>query len=168
AARLDNVRARIRAAAGRAGRDASDVVLVGATKTVPVDRIAEAVEAGLCDLGCNRAQDLKAKAGSVPGEVRWHYLGPVQTNKVRYLDGVHLIHALCRATEARVLQARGERIGRAWDVLVEVNVAGETSKHGIAPDDMDELLSAIASYPLVTPRGVMIVAPQVENHEDVR
>jgi pyridoxal phosphate enzyme (YggS family) len=166
-ANLAAVRQRIAAAAGRAGRAAADVKLVGATKGVPPERIQEAVEAGLRDAGENRAQSLRDKAALVNG-VRWHYLGAVQTNKVRYLDDVRLVHGLCRASEAAALQARGERIGRSWDVLVEVNVAGEASKNGVSAGEVDDLLSAIEPYGLVTPRGVMIVAPQVENHEDVR
>jgi pyridoxal phosphate enzyme (YggS family) len=163
-AQLRAVRERIAAAAERGGRDAGCVRLVGVTKNTSDERIAEAFGAGLTDLGCNRAQDL---AGLPPG-ARLHFLGPLQTNKVRYLDGVHLIHALARAKEAEALQARGARTGRSYDVLIEVNVAGEASKHGVAPADADDLLGAIAKFPLVTPRGVMIVAPQVENHEDVR
>jgi pyridoxal phosphate enzyme (YggS family) len=166
--RLQRVRHRIGVAAERAGRDPEEVRLVGATKGVPVPLIEEAVHAGLTDVGENRAQDLREKAGSLSPHVRWHFLGPLQTNKVRYLDDVELVHALSRAREAEALQARAERTGRRFQVLVEVNVAAEPSKHGVAPDELDGLLSEIGKYPLVTPRGVMIVAPQVENHEDVR
>jgi len=165
--RLGRVRERIRAAAHRAGRDESDVRLVGATKGVVPSRIAEAVRAGLEDVGENRAQDLRDKAGAVPG-ARWHFLGPLQTNKVRYLDDVVLIHSLCRLRQAEALQARGERTGRSWDVLIEVNIAGESTKQGTRPGEVGELVRALESCPLVTARGVMIVAPQVENHEDVR
>ncbi len=168
AGNLERVRERIRAAAERAGRDPAAVRLVGAMKYATRGAMADAVEAGLADLGCNRAQDLKEVAQALPEDVRWHYLGPLQTNKIRYLDGVDLIHGLARAREAEALQARGERVGRSYDVLIEVNVAGERSKHGVAPEGASELLAAVGKHPLVTARGVMIVAPQVENHEDVR
>jgi len=168
AANLERVRERIRSAADRAGRDPAEIRLVGAMKYATRDGIAAAVAAGLTDLGCNRAQDLKEIAPALPEDVRWHYLGPLQTNKVRYLDGVHLIHGLARAREAEALQARGERVGRSFDVLMEVNMAGEASKNGVAPAEAGELAAAVAEHPLVTLRGVMIVAPQAENHEDVR
>ena len=165
---LEAVRDRIAAAARRAGRDPADVRLVGAIKNVPADRVTQVVAEGLGDLGCNRAQDLRDKAAVLPDEVRLHFIGSIQTNKIRYLDSVHLIHSVTRAKEAEALQARGETIGRGYDVLIEVNVAGEASKQGIAPERVPDLMTAVDEFPLVTPRGVMIVAPQVENHEDVR
>lgn len=168
AERLASVRERIGAAARRAGRDPAGVRLVGAVKGVPPARIEEAVRAGLGDVGENLARDLRDKAAALGPAVRWHFLGAVQTNKVRYLDDAELIHGLCRSAEAEALQTRGERLGRVWDVLLEVNVAGESTKRGVPPEAVGPLLDALSRFPLVTPRGVMIVAPQVENHEDVR
>ena len=164
---LDLVRGRIRAAAQRVGRDPREIRLITVTKDVSLDDARAALAAGALDLGESRAQQLAGRAEALP-DATWHFIGPLQTNKVRYLDRVHLVHALERAREAEALQARGERIGRSYDVLIEVNVAGEASKHGVAPADAGELLAAVQKCPLVTPRGVMIVAPQVENHEDVR
>lgn len=168
ARRVEAVRSRIAAAASRAGRDPTGITLVAVTKGVDRDGILEAVAAGLTDLGENRAQDLARKASDVDADVRWHFLGAVQTNKVRFLDAVRMVHGLARVREAAALQGRAERTGREWDVLVEVNVAGESSKRGVAPEEVAGLLGGLASYPLVRPRGLMIVAPQVEKHEDVR
>ena len=164
---LEGVLTRIEAACGRAGRDPSEVTLVVVTKEASVDQVRELVAAGCTDLGENRAQQLAERAELVPS-TNWHFIGPLQTNKIRYLDGVHLLHGLTRPKEAAALQARGQKIGRSYDVLIEVNVAGEASKQGVDPREAEHLLAAVEAYPLVTPRGVMIVAPQVENHEDVR
>jgi pyridoxal phosphate enzyme (YggS family) len=168
AERLESVRGRIRRAAQRAGRNPAEITLVGATKGVPPSRIEEAAWAGLRDVGENRAQDLRDKARVVQSPVDWHFLGRIQTNKVRYLDPARLIHGLTRLREAEALQARAEHTDHAWDVLIEVNVAGEPSKGGVAPGDLAELIRGLEKFPLVSPRGLMIVAPQVENHEDVR
>lgn len=168
AARAAEVRARVGEAAARAGRDPRDVTLVAVTKDVPTGSIAEAVRAGICDLGENRAQELGRKADEVGTDVRWHFLGAVQTNKVRLLDRVFLVHGLTRLREAEALQRRGERTHRSWDVLVEVNAASEPTKRGVAPGVLGSLLEGLGSYPLVRPRGLMIVAPQVEKNEDVR
>ncbi len=160
---LDRVRERIAAAAERAGRRPDDVRLVCVTKEVSLDRAREAFAAGCTDLGENRAQQLAERAAELPG-ARWHFIGPVQTNKVRYLEGVALIHGLESAHQAEALQrGRGP-----FDVLVQVNVAGEPQKHGVSPDEVGALLDALTALRNVTPRGFMFMAPQVENPEDVR
>lgn len=168
ATRLEGVRAKIAAAAARAGRDEGSIRLVGVMKVVEPRLVEEAAASGLHDVGTNRAQELRDKAPDVAAEVRWHFLGPVQTNKVRYLDDVWLIHGLARESEAAALDRRAQRRGRPYDVLIEVNVAGEATKNGVRPEDLPALVAKVSSYPLVRPRGLMIVAPQVENHEDVR
>jgi PLP dependent protein len=163
---------RIAAAAERSGRRPDDVRIVAAVKGVEVLRIAEAVDAGITEIGENLAKDLRDKAralGSVDGEhLRWHFLGAIQTNKVRMLDPAVLVHGVDRATEAAALERRAEATDRTWDVLIEVNVAGEASKQGIAPADVESLLDGLSHYPRVTPRGFMFVAPQAQNPEDVR
>jgi hypothetical protein len=172
------VRERISQAATRAGRDPADVTVVAVTKGIDVDAIAEAGDAGIADFGENRAQDLAAKSASIDdaaGEaryarsgLRWHFIGTLQTNKVRYLDRVSLIHSLDRLREAQALQSRGDLLDRSWDVLVEVNVGGEPQKGGVSPEEIDRLVDGLAAYPRVRPRGLMFVAPQVENAQDVR
>jgi PLP dependent protein len=162
------VRERIAAACTRAGRDPSEVTLVGASKGVPPEVIGEAVAAGVADIGENRGQELRDKAAALPDGVRWHFIGSVQTNKVRYLDPVVLVHSIDRLTEAEALQARGERIGRTWDVLVECNVGGEAAKQGVAPEELERFVQGLAAYPLVRPRGLMFLAPMAVMQEDVR
>ena len=165
---VTRARERVAAAARRSGRRPEDVRVVAVTKGVGLPSVREAVEAGLADLGENRARDLRDKAAAVGPGVRWHYLGAVQTNKVSMLDGVDLVHGLCRRREAAALQARGERTGHRWDVLVQVNVAREATKRGIEVDEVEDLLIALEEHPLVEPRGFMFMAPRAENAEDVR
>jgi pyridoxal phosphate enzyme (YggS family) len=159
----------VAAAAARVGRRADEITVVAMTKGAGAEEIAEAVGAGLTDLGENDARRLAAKAATVDG-VRWHFAGRLQTNKIRYLrlGAVSLIHSLAREREAMVLQARGDAAGRDWDVLVQVNVSGEPQKGGVAPAELGPLLEALSGYRRVRPRGLMFVAPQVENAEDVR
>jgi pyridoxal phosphate enzyme (YggS family) len=168
AGRLAAVRRRIAEASSRAGRDPAGVRLVGVMKVVDPQAVEAAAAQDLTDIGTNRAQELRDKAPASPPGTRWHYLGRLQTNKIRYLDDVRLIHGLQRPAEAEALQRRGEQLGRSWDVLVEVNVAGEASKQGIAPDELPGLVEGLATCPLVRPVGIMIMAPQVEKAEDVR
>ena len=166
------IRERIEVAARRAGRDPAEVRIVAATKYSEADAIVRVVEAGVGDLGENRAQRLEQLAAEIqttlPGRVTWHYLGTLQTNKVRHLEPVSLIHGLYREREAEALQTWGDAHDRTWDVLVQVNAAGEASKQGVAVAEVPEVLDRLAAYPRVRPRGFMFVAPQAENAEDVR
>jgi PLP dependent protein len=164
---IEAVRGRVAAAAERGGRAPTDVRIVAVTKGVGVEAIREAAGAGIVDFGENRAQDLREKALALDG-VRWHFVGAIQTNKVRLLERVDLVHSLDRFEEAKALQSAGERRDRAWDVLIEVNVSGERSKQGVPPQEIDPLLERLGSFALVRPRGFMLMAPQTENPEDVR
>ena len=153
-----DVRARIAAAAHRAGRDPSAVTLVAATKTVPADRIAEAVAAGVIDVGENRAQELLAKApvlAALTPAPRWHFLGPLQRNKVRALAPV----VSCWQSIDRL--ALGETIAHhapGARVFVEVNLAGEPQKAGCPPDETAALVDALRDRGLVV-AGLMAVPP---------
>lgn len=160
------VRERIAAAAARAGRDPSTITLVAVTKTVEADRARLAVEAGVADLGESRAQELRDKRGRVPG-ARWHFIGPLQRNKARLVNGVALIHSV---ESQRLAEAIGrdavERSG-TQDVLIEVNTAGDPAKHGCAPADAERLAGAVAAVDGVRLRGLMTIAPLVDD-KDVR
>jgi pyridoxal phosphate enzyme (YggS family) len=118
---------------------------------------------GCSDLGENRAQQLAERAEALP-EASWHFIGPLQTNKVRFLDRAALIHGVESEHQAAALARRG----RSFDVLVQVNVAREERKHGVEVEGIDSLLRALDAYENVNPRGFMFMAPQVENPEDVR
>lgn len=165
---LERVRDRVARACERSGREPSQVRIVAVAKGRSAGEIERVVGAGVADIGENRAQELRDHQRDSGVDVRWHYVGALQTNKVRYLDDVSLIHSLDRAREAEALQARAEALSRSFDVLVQVNVSGEMRKQGVPPDAAGDLLDALGSYPLVLPRGFMVVAPRTEKEEDVR
>jgi pyridoxal phosphate enzyme (YggS family) len=144
------------------------VRIVGACKGVDDEAARRAVDAGIVELGVNRAQELRARAEALPSSVAWHYIGSVQTNKVPLLSGVALIHGLYRIREAEALQAACERDDRTQEVLLQVNIAGEGSKQGADPAGLDALVEGLQACPRLRARGFMFVAPQAENPEDVR
>ena len=168
-ANLDRVRERVARAAERAGRRASDVLLIGVSKTVEVERIRLAIEAGVAALGENRVQEAKEKVAEIGRPVPWHLIGHLQTNKAR--DAVELfavIHSLDRLDLARELDKRARARARSVDVFVEVNLAGEVSKGGVAPDGLGELLGAVAAMPSLKVRGLMAIPPEAKDPEDSR
>jgi len=169
-ARLEAIRGRIQRACERAGRSPGTVVLVGASKTVPVETLREVVALGLTDLGENRVQEAEAKIVALAGtRITWHMIGHLQRNKtakaVERFDRVHGVddHELAVALSARAVAA-----GRRLPVLVEVNVSGEASKHGVSPDRLEELLASIRGLPGLAVDGLMTIAHPVERAEDAR
>jgi pyridoxal phosphate enzyme (YggS family) len=157
AARVATVRARITAAATRAGRDPADVTLVAATKLVPPDRIAAALAAGVTDLGENRAQELLAKAPALADRApRWHFLGPLQRNKVR---GLAAWVACWESVDRLVLGDLLARHAPGAHVLVEVNLAGEPQKAGCPPARVGALVDGLHGRGLDV-AGLMAVPPQ--------
>ncbi|MGQ9531198.1 MAG: YggS family pyridoxal phosphate-dependent enzyme [Desulfotomaculales bacterium] len=165
---LERVREAIKRAAARAGRRAEEIQLVAVTKGVPVAVIREVVAAGQTVLGENRAQELLVKHPQVPG-VEWHFVGSLQTNKVRtVIDKIALLHSLDRWNLALELDRRAQQQGTVVPVLIQVNVTGEASKHGIAPEEAGAFLRRVASLPGLAVRGLMTMAPLVRDPEEVR
>ena len=168
-ANLDRVRDRVARAAERSGRRASDVLLIGVSKTVDVARIRQAIDAGATALGENRVQEAKEKIAELGRPVPWHLIGHLQTNKVRdALELFDVIHSLDRLDLARELDKRARARARTMDVLVEVNVAAEASKGGVAPQGLGELLDAVASMPSLKVRGLMAIPPEAKDPDDSR
>jgi pyridoxal phosphate enzyme (YggS family) len=168
-ANLDRVRDRVARAAERSGRRAADVLLIGVSKTVDVARIRQAIDAGVPALGENRVQEAKEKIAELGRPVPWHLIGHLQTNKVRdALELFGVIHSLDRLDLARELDKRARAGARAVDVLVEVNVAVEASKGGVAPDGLGELLDAVAAMPSLKVRGLMAIPPEAKDPDDSR
>ncbi len=162
--RLREVRDRIAAAAARAGRAAGDVTLVAVGKAHPPELLAAAYEAGHRVFGENRAQELAAKAAELPADVEWHFIGPLQRNKVRLVRPVvTLLQSMDRPSLAEAW-AKG---GAAPPVLVEVNVAAEPQKAGIAPARAGELLDRLAELG-VEARGLMAIPPVTPDPEGSR
>ncbi|HEY7440003.1 MAG TPA: YggS family pyridoxal phosphate-dependent enzyme [Acidimicrobiia bacterium] len=156
-AALARVRERITDAARRAGRDPAEITLVGVSKTVPAERVAEAVDAGLGDLGENRAQELLPKARALAGlEPRWHFVGTLQRNKIAALaPWVDLWHSIDRADLVPPLARHAPRSA----VLVQVNLAGKPGQSGCAPDAAKGLVDECSAAGLEV-RGLMTIAPQ--------
>lgn len=166
---LERVRERIARAAERAGRRAEDVLLVAISKTVEVERIREAIAAGVPALGENRVQEARAKIAALGRPVPWHLVGHLQTNKVKEaLSLFDVIHSVDRMDLARECDRRARERSRPVDVLLEVNVAGEASKGGVAPDAVAETLDELSALEHVRVRGLMVIPPPVERPEDAR
>ena len=159
--RLEEVRGRIAAAAKRSGREARDVELVAVVKSVPAERVREAVVVGLQDLAENRVQDAEHRIEAVGRhEVRWHMVGHLQRNKAsRAVALFDRIHSLDDLELAQTLSRRAVALGRRLPVLVQVNVSGEASKHGVAPEGLLPLLEQAAELPGIAVDGLMSIGP---------
>lgn len=163
AAGLRRIRERIDAAATGAGRNPGDVRLVVVSKDVGSDRVREAVDAGTIDIGENRAQELERKRSELEDlapQPRWHFIGTLQRNKVRVVAGrVSLIHSVDSVALGEAIAARASELGVEQDVLIQVNVAGEPSKHGVAPEETWNVVASLADRPGIRVRGLMTIAP---------
>jgi len=171
--RLEVVQARIERAARRAGRDPGTVTLVAVSKTVPVERLQEAVVCGCRVFGESRVQEALAKmkvfGALAPVEMEWHLIGPIQSNKAKSVVGrFSLLHAVDRLEVAERLDRAARERGTVQPLLLEVNVAGETTKHGFMPDDLGraaERMGALAGLRLL---GLMTIPPPAADPEEAR
>lgn len=162
------VKTAIAAAASRSGRDPQAVLLVAVTKTVGIEAVRQAYSLGISDFGENRVQDAAAKVASM-ADARWHFIGYLQTNKVKdVLPAYSLIHSLDRSSLADALQSYAEKADLVADVLVQVNVAAEESKHGLAPAELASFLEYLRGLKRIRIHGLMTMAPYVEDAEEVR
>jgi pyridoxal phosphate enzyme (YggS family) len=168
ALRLEKVRAAIAEAAGRAGRDKAEIELVTVSKTQTADRIREAMRAGLTHFGENKVQEGARKIEEL-GRGVWHLIGHLQTNKakaaVQIFDSIDSVDRLELAKE---IDQRAELFGKTQNVLLQVNVAGESSKFGCAPPAARELAEAINALPRLCLRGLMTIAPYSDDPEKSR
>ncbi len=168
--RLEEVLSRIERACERSGRKKEEVRLLGATKTVPPERIREFYECGLRLFGENRAQEFLKKYEALKDlAIEWHFIGRLQSNKVKYLMGkVKLIHSLDRKSLADEIQKRASKQGLVQEVLIEVNLGAEETKGGVSPGELEDLYEYAASLPNLRVVGLMAIPPYLENPEEVR
>ncbi len=161
---------KIRQACRLSGRDAADVVLIAVSKTKPLSMLREAYEYGCRDFGENKVQELVEKYEALPKDIRWHMIGHLQRNKVKYVVGrVSLIHSVDSLRLAQEISKESVKKQVTTDILLEVNIAGEASKFGLSCSDaVAELAGQIAGLPAVRIRGLMTVAPYVEDPEENR
>lgn len=160
---------RVDAAARRVGRDPSDVKVVAVSKTFSADTVLEAVEAGATILGENRAQELKEKLSVIGDRAEWHFVGHLQTNKIRHVVGVvSLVHSVHRLALAEAMSRRAGAVGVVQPVLIEVNVSGEPTKHGIEVARAGGLAEEVARLSHLEVQGLMTMPPWPEAPEDSR
>lgn len=166
---LDNVLSRIKVAAEKSGRKAQDIKLIAVTKTVDVERIKSVYDYGILDLGENRVQELLEKYDKLDSSCRWHLIGHLQTNKVKYIiDKVDMIHSVDSIELAKEINNRATKAGKKMNILLQVNVSGEESKFGISLDKVDEYVKIISQFNNVSLKGMMTIAPYAENTEEIR
>lgn len=160
---------RIAAAALRAGRDPASVRLVAVSKTQSADAVDEAARYGQLLFGENYVQEFTAKAAEVTEPVEWHFIGSLQSNKVKYLAGkVGMIHSVDRLSLAQEISRQWGRLGKVCDVLIEVNIACETSKGGTSTAELRELVTAVSRLPALRVRGLMTMPPFFDDPEGAR
>ena len=160
--RINEIKEKIERAGGK------DVTLIAVTKTHPPEVINEAIDCGVTDIGENKVQEILAKYEYVK-PVRWHLIGHLQTNKVRQIiDKVCMIHSLDSMNLANEIEKRCANAGIVMDVLVQVNMAGEESKFGLEPSEVEAFVDEVIKLPHLKLRGLMQIAPYSEDPEDVR
>ena len=166
---LEEVRERVNAACLRAGRDPKSVTLIAVSKTKPAQAVQEAYEAGARDFGENKVQEILQKQPALPQDIRWHMIGHLQRNKVHQVIGkAVLIHAVDSLRLAEQIEQEAAKRNLDVDVLLEINVAKEESKYGFFLEDAEEAIRQISSLPHVHIKGLMTIAPFVENPEENR
>ncbi|NLL43211.1 MAG: YggS family pyridoxal phosphate-dependent enzyme [Firmicutes bacterium] len=159
---LENVQARIRQAASFARRAESDIQLLGVTKYASDEQVQELIDAGLTTLGENRVQNAQARLERFP-DAQWHFIGRLQTNKVRFCEKFALIHSLDRWNLAQAIDSRAGQWGKIQDVLIQVNVSGEESKTGLSPSEVRSFAKRVLQEcDNVRIRGLMTMAPLLE------
>lgn len=169
-ARLTALRARIRAAAAAAGRSTADVRLVAVGKTFPPERIREAIAAGATDIGENYIQEAREKHAALQGiPATWHFIGHLQANKAKYAVRMFdLIHSVDSFRLALELDRWARRLGKVQAVLVQVNVAAEATKSGVAPEEALPLVRQTAALENVAVQGLMAMPPYFDAPEKAR
>lgn len=166
---LREVEEKISAACQRAGRNREDVTLIAVSKTKPVETLKEAYDLGIRVFGENIVQELTQKYEVLPKDIHWHMIGHLQTNKVKYIiDKVDLIHSVDSLKLAQTVEKEAAKHGLVKDILIEVNVAEEESKFGLRMEEVIPFLEQISGFSHVRVRGLMTIAPFVENAEENR
>ena len=151
-------------------RNKEDVKLIAVTKTVDIDAVNEAIECGITDVGENKPQELARKHEVIGDRVKWHLIGSLQTNKVKYIiDKVYMIHSIDRLSLCDEIQKRAQSINKQIKCLVQVNISKEESKHGILEEDAIDFIKTISNnYPNIKVEGLMTMAPNTEDRELVK
>ena len=160
---------KVRKACERAGRKREEVTLIAVSKTKPVSMIEELLPLHVVDFGENKVQELTSKSEILSSDLHWHMIGHLQRNKVKYIiDKACLIHSVDSLRLAETISQEAVKKNVTASILIEVNVAGEESKFGVAPNDPEELIEKISHLSNIQVKGLMTIAPFVENAEENR
>ena len=166
---LETVRNRIKEHCEKAGRKPEEVTLIAVSKTKPIEALKEAYEAGARDFGENKVQELMDKIPMMPSDIRWHMIGHLQRNKVKYVIGkVFLIHGVDSVRLAEEISKESVKQGVTTNILMEVNVAMEETKFGISTEEAISMAEEISKLPGISLQGLMTIAPYVANAEENR
>ncbi len=166
---VTEVQEKIRTACERSGRDISEVTLIAVSKTKPLEMIQAAIEAGMREFGENKPQEMRDKAKLLETPVRWHMIGSLQTNKIKYVVGTAcLIHSVDSVALAAAIEKEAAKKELVMEILLEVNIAKEESKHGFMAEEVPGAVLEIAKFPHLRLKGLMTVAPYTENAEENR
>ena len=166
---IEEVKKRIGETCEEGGRNKEDVKLIAVSKTKPVSMLKEAYDCGCRDFGENKVQELVDKWEQMPKDIRWHMIGHLQRNKVKYIvDKVYLIHSVDSLRLAEEISKEAVKKGVTVSILIEVNVAQEESKYGTTCNEVCNLVEEIAKLPGILIKGLMTIAPYVENSEENR
>lgn len=163
------IKKRVEAACARVHRDPAEVTIIAVSKTKPDEMVEELAGIGVRDFGENKPQELMRKHDGIEGELRWHMIGNIQTNKVKMFVGrAALIHSVSSMHIAEAVSKESVKQGVISDILIEVNIAGEETKHGASLDETLELVRGAAALPNISVRGLMAIVPPTDNPEDSR
>ena len=166
---LQQVQNNILQACRKAGRDEKEVTLIAVSKTKPVEMLQEIYDAGIRTFGENKVQEMMDKEEVMPKDIKWHMIGHLQRNKVKYLMGkTALIHSVDSLRLAEEISAQSVKHQVETDILIEVNIAAEETKFGISKEETIALVTEVSKLPNVHIKGLMTIAPFVDNPEDNR
>ena len=167
---IQAVNEKIENAALKSNRHKDDITLLGVTKTVDTDAILEAINCGITNVGENKPQELARKYEVIGDDLKWHLIGSLQTNKVKYIiDKVDMIHSLDRVALCDEIQRRAEKINRTINCLVQVNISQEESKHGLEEKDVVDFIKYVSkNYQNIRIKGLMTMAPFTDDEEEIR
>lgn len=166
---LTEIRTKIKKACERSGRSETEVTLIAVSKTKPLAMIEEAYSAGMREFGENKPQEMRDKAKAVANPVHWHMIGTLQTNKIKYVVGTAcFIHSVDSVKLAEAIAQEAEKKEQTVNILLEVNIAQENSKHGFLAEEVLPAILEISKLPQLRIRGLMTVAPYTEFAEENR
>jgi hypothetical protein len=166
---LGQIQDRINSAAQRSGRNPDSIRLVAVSKTQPTEAVKAALDAGQLVFGENYVQEFLEKARQLPESVEWHFIGSLQSNKVKYLVGLtRLIHSVDRLSLAKEIDRQWEKTGHPCNILLQVNISGETTKSGTTADELFQLAQEVSLLPNVKIKGLMTMPPFFDEPERAR